>query len=177
MTPDVGGLASRELAPTQPARGRGSLAFVGGRLSQHAVAGSAWTPVKGILGLMVLPTDYHWALRGWLRLHSIEAYELAGDLIVGDLDELLRLAGTPRRLSAPEHELVSMARSREGGVESYSDGDDVLATRVEGLLAEVCQALCDAGLQASPWHGAGALVGDEVFDALVSVDTRFGCTN
>ena len=58
---------------------------------------------------MVLPSDDHWALRGWLRSHGIPAGERGGTLIVGNLDGLLALAGSPRRLTQDEHSVVKAA--------------------------------------------------------------------
>ncbi|MGQ0631577.1 MAG: hypothetical protein ACT4P1_11075 [Sporichthyaceae bacterium] len=124
---------------------------------------------------MVLPSDYHWALRGWMRLHGIEAHELAGTLLVGDLDELLLLSGAAHQLRPEERVLLTTSRSLPDAdrAEWLSDCDastEELRVQVGHVLDEVCQALSDAGVPASLWEGAGVISGDEVFDALVCVD-------
>lgn len=124
---------------------------------------------------MVLPSDYHWALRGWLRLRGVEAGEAAGILIVGNLDGLLAVSGASRRLDSAEHDLVSSSRATghdrpfEQRLECRPRSSDLQA-RVEALLAEVCQALCDAGIRASPFDGLGVCCGDEIFEARVCVE-------
>lgn len=61
---------------------------------------------------MVLPTDYHWALRGWMRTHRVVAHEVGGSLVIKNLNGLLRLAGSPRRLTPDERAAVKVARAR-----------------------------------------------------------------
>ena len=48
---------------------------------------------------MVLPSDDHVVLRQWLATRGVEANELAGILVTGDLDPLLAVAGSHRRLA------------------------------------------------------------------------------
>ena len=48
---------------------------------------------------MVLPSDDHVVLRQWLATRGVEASELAGILVTGDLDPLLAVAGSHRRLA------------------------------------------------------------------------------
>jgi len=72
---------------------------------------------------MVLATDHRWALRGWLRLHGIQANELAGVRIVGNLDGLLGLSEFICDVEVPSRRLRSMRAAISGPEECRSHRD------------------------------------------------------
>lgn len=114
---------------------------------------------------MVLPTDHHWALRGWLRSHRVKADEFAGILIIRNLDGLLRLAGSARRLTMEERALVKEGRARLSAdpdsltslVAQTTGLDDPLIAELHALLQGVCGALRQVGMPAEPALGMGVI--------------------
>jgi hypothetical protein len=61
---------------------------------------------------MVMPTFEHLELQNWLGERRIVADEAGGTLIIANLDGLLRLCGSTRRLSKEERALMKAGRAR-----------------------------------------------------------------
>lgn len=126
---------------------------------------------------MVLPTDHHWALRGWLRSHRVKADEEAGILIIRNLDGLLRLAGSARRLTVEERALVKEGRARLSAdpdpltrlMAQTAGPDDPLIAELNALLQDVCSELMQVGVPAEPALGLGIVFGDELLRASLQV--------
>lgn len=125
---------------------------------------------------MVLPTDFHGPLREWLRSHRIATSELGGTLVIQNLDGLLRLSGSSRRLTAEERRLITEARAyrRARSQDPLSHlhaaaSDQRLSDGVHAVLSDVCDALGAAGVSARPGLGLGIVLGDEIFAAMIYV--------
>lgn len=124
---------------------------------------------------MVLPTDFHGPLREWLRSHRIATSELGGTLVIQNLDGLLRLSGTSRRLTAEERRLITAARAyrraRSQDPLTYpgAASDQRLSDGVHAVLIDVCDALGAAGVSARPGLGLGIVLGDEIFGGMIYV--------
>ena len=120
---------------------------------------------------MVVPSDDHVILRQWLSTRGVDAGELAGVLVTGDLDALLAVAGSEQRLSPLDGQCVAEARAiaRESPVwPELSDlGTAACELRVAAVLEQVCGALGRAGVQASPYQGLGVTWGHELLEAQV----------
>jgi len=120
---------------------------------------------------MVLPSDDHVILRQWLATRGVDAGELAGVLVTGDLDALLAVAGSEQRLSPLDGQCVAEARAiaRESPVwPELSDlGTAACELRVAAVLEQVCGALGRAGVPASPYQGLGVTWGHELLEAQV----------
>ena len=63
---------------------------------------------------MVLPSDDHVILRQWLATRGVDAGELAGILVTGDLDALLAVSGSEQRLAPLDRQSVDEARAIAG---------------------------------------------------------------
>jgi hypothetical protein len=120
---------------------------------------------------MVLPTDDHVVLRRWLAGRGVDATELAGILLTGDLEALLVVAGSSHRLGPHDRHAVTEARAvaqRNPVWPELSDiGTAACELRVSAVLEQVCAALGRAGVPASPYEGLGATWGHELLEAMV----------
>ena len=120
---------------------------------------------------MVLPSDDHVALRQWLATRGVEASELAGILVTGDLDPLLAVAGSHRRLAAVDRQEVAEARAIARDNPEWPELNDLGAAacelRVSAVLEQVCEALARAGVPAAPYQGIGVRWGHELLEAKV----------
>jgi hypothetical protein len=118
---------------------------------------------------MVLPSDDHVILRQWLATRGVDAGELAGMLVTGDLDALLAVSGSEQRLSPLDRQSVDEARSiaRESPMwPELSDlGTAACELRVTAVLERVCEALGLAGVPATPYEGLGVTWGHELLEA------------
>lgn len=123
---------------------------------------------------MVLPSNEHVVLCDWLTRHGVIASEMAGLLIIGDLDSLLAVTGSGHRLTAEERATVTDARRAardtdpSGGLLPSCNVMDLRAAVCE-TLEEVCRALGRAGVAAVPYEGLGVLSGDELLEAKVLI--------
>lgn len=122
---------------------------------------------------MALPTNDHAVLCSWLARHRVHAEEVAGRLIIGDLDALLAVAGSDRRLTAAQRETVAAGRSaaRDPSVSIGLLDADLLDQQADvfEVLEDVCEALAVEGVAAAPFEGLGVSFGDEVLDAQVLI--------
>jgi crotonobetainyl-CoA:carnitine CoA-transferase CaiB-like acyl-CoA transferase len=122
---------------------------------------------------MVLPSDDHVVLRQWLATRGVEASELAGILVTGDLDPLLAVSGSHRRLAAVDRQEVAEARAIARDNPEWPELNDLGAAacelRVSAVLEEVCEALGRAGVPATPYQGLGVSWGHELLEAKVMV--------
>lgn len=122
---------------------------------------------------MALPTNDHPVLCDWLASHRVFAAEVAGRLIIGDLDALLAVAGSGRRLTAAQREAVAAGRSaaRDPSPSSGLLDPDLVDQQADvfEVLEDVCEALAVEGVTAAPFEGLGVSFGDEVLDAKVLV--------
>ena len=118
---------------------------------------------------MVLPSDDHVILRQWLATRGVDAGELAGILVTGDLDALLAVSGSEQRLSPLDRQSVDEARAiaRESPMwPELSDlGTAACELRVTAVLARVCEALGLAGVPATLYEGLGVTWGHELLEA------------
>jgi len=118
---------------------------------------------------MVLPSDDHVILRQWLATRGVDAGELAGMLVTGDLDALLAVSGSEQRLSPLDRQSVDEARSiaRESPMwPELSDlGTAACELRVTAVLERVCEAVGQAGVPATPYEGLGVTWGHELLEA------------
>ena len=118
---------------------------------------------------MVLPSDDHVVLRQWLAGRGVAASEVAGILVTGDLDALLRVAGSHRRLTVQDLQSVDEARAiaHENPVwpELGDIGTAACELRVSAVLEHVCEALDHAGVPAKPYEGLGVTWGHELLEA------------
>ena len=112
---------------------------------------------------MVLPSDDHVVLRQWLATRGVEASELAGILVTGDLDPLLAVAGSHRRLAPVDRQEVAEARAIARDNPEWPELNDLGAAacelRVSAVLEQVCEALGRAGVPAAPYQGLGVRLG------------------
>lgn len=118
---------------------------------------------------MVLPGDRHVVLRQWLAGRGVDASELAGILVTGDLEALLVLAGSHRRLTIEDLHAVTEARAvaHENPVwpELGDIGTAACELRVTAVLEHVCEALGRVGVPAKPYEGLGVTWGHELLEA------------
>jgi len=123
---------------------------------------------------MVLPSDRHTALRRWLAARGVDANELAGILVTGDLDALLVLAGSHQRLGPHDRHAVAEARAivQDNPVwpELGDIGTAACELRVSAVLERVCEALRHEGVPAAPYEGLGVTWGHELLEARVVLD-------
>lgn len=122
---------------------------------------------------MALPTNDHTVLCDWLARHRVYAAEVARCLIIGDLDALLAVAGSDRRLTAGQRETVAAGRSaaRDPSLSIGLLDPDLLDQQAEvfEVLEDICEALAVEGVAAAPFEGLGVSFGDEVLEAKVLV--------
>jgi hypothetical protein len=118
---------------------------------------------------MVLPTDDHVVLRQWLATRGVDAAELAGVLVTGDLDALLAVAGSDQRLAPQDRLAVSEARAIVRDSPMWPElgdlGTAACELRVAAVLKRVCGALGRAGVPAAPYQGLGVTLGHELLEA------------
>ena len=106
---------------------------------------------------MVLPSDDHVILRQWLATRGVDAGELAGMLVTGDLDALLAVSGSD--------EARAIARESPMWPELSDLGTAACELRVTAVLERVCEALGLAGVPATPYEGLGVTWGHELLEA------------
>ncbi|HYN68572.1 MAG TPA: hypothetical protein VES93_16945 [Ornithinibacter sp.] len=118
---------------------------------------------------MVLPTDDHVVLRRWLATRGVEATELAGVLVTGDLDALLAVAGSEQRLAPQDEVAVAEARAIVRDSPMWPElgdlGTAACELRVAAVLKRVCASLGRAGVPARPYQGLGITLGHELLEA------------
>jgi hypothetical protein len=123
---------------------------------------------------MVLPSDDHVVLRQWLATRGVDASELAGILVTGDLDALLAVAGADQRLTPQERQAVAEARAivrdRPMWPELSDLGTAACELRVAEVLDRVCEALRGVGVPAAPYQGLGVTWGHELLEAQLVLD-------
>jgi hypothetical protein len=123
---------------------------------------------------MVLPSDDHVMLRRWLATRGVEASELAGILVTGDLDALLDVAGAEERLTPQEHEAVAEARAIVADSPMWPElgdlGTAACELRVTAVLERVCRTLRRTGVSAVPYQGLGVTWGHELLEARLLLD-------
>lgn len=123
---------------------------------------------------MVLPTGRHAVLRRWLATRGVQATELAGILVTGDLDALLEVVDAHPRLSAQDRQVIDEARALAQESPTWPELSNLGAAACELLvvrvLEQVCEALGDAGVTASPYEGLGVTWGHELLEAQVVLE-------
>jgi len=101
---------------------------------------------------MVLPSDDHVILRQWLATRGVDAGELAGLLVTGDLDALLAVSGSEQRLSPLDRQSVDEARAIARDSPMWPELSDLgtaaCELRVTAVLERVCEAMALAGVPA-----------------------------
>lgn len=121
---------------------------------------------------MALPTNDHAVLCDWLASHRVYAAEVAGRLIIGDLDALLAVAGSDRRLTAGQREAIAGRGAARDPSASSGLLDPELPDQhadVFEVLEDVCEALAVEGVAAAPFEGLGVSLGNEVLGAKVLI--------
>jgi len=122
---------------------------------------------------MVLPSDDHVALRQWLATRGVDASELAGVLVTGDLEALLAVADSPQRLTPQDRLALAEARAAVRDSPMWPELSDLgtaaCELRVTAVLEHVCEALGAVGVAAAPYQGLGVTWGHELLEAKVVV--------
>ena len=131
---------------------------------------------------MVLPSDDHVILRQWLATRGVDASELAGILVTGDLDALLAVAGSAPSGSPPRTgrrwPRRGRSRARTPMWPELGDlGTAACELRVTAVLERVCEALGQAGVPATPYEGLGVTWGHELLEAKLVLATSARCTS
>lgn len=124
---------------------------------------------------MVLPTDEHAALTGWLNARRKGcADEYGGTVCIGEFGPLRHLIRR-EHLSAEVKAIFRFARSAPGVhdrvPQEVHEARELLLVPVVQALEAICADLAEHGVVAHPCFGMGALVGGEVFSCTIVIDT------